>query len=320
MTLIGDTLRRERLRRNLEVVNIAGELKISAKFIEAIEAEDFAKLPGGVFTKSFVRQYAAFLGLDPEEMVAEVRRIVEPAPVVPEPTDKTRPDVPGIQVEYADEWRSVSDRSVSVPSWLRAGALLITFMLVSSGLYWWWEREHHENTVEVPPATRAMAAPPVASTPPPSEPVNVAAAPASPEPVAQPVATSPSPTASTQQAQVQTPAPPPAATSSITPVLAPNPNATVRVGITADEPAWLSAKVNGKYLFSGILQANETRNIDVDGQVDLRLGNAGGVTITLNGKAIPPVGPKGQIRNVQLTSGGFQIVSVPRSLDPLDRL
>jgi cytoskeleton protein RodZ len=104
------------------------------------------------------------------------------------------------------------------------------------------------------------------------------------------------------------------------PNLAPNPNATVRVGITADEAVWVRADINGKYQFSGTLQPHESRSIDADGQVILRLGNAGGATITLNGKPVGAVGPKGQIRTVQFTSGGFQIVSEPKLLDPLDRL
>ena len=111
----------------------------------------------------------------------------------------------------------------------------------------------------------------------------------------------------------------PAATPQ-TPVSPPNPNATVRVGIVADEAVWVRADVNGKIQFSGTLQPHETRNIDADGEVTLRLGNAGGVTLTLNGKPIGAVGPKGQIRIVQFTSGGFQIVSAPKLLDPLDRL
>ena len=74
MTSIGDTLRRERQRRNIEISKIAGELKISARFLEAIEQDDLGKLPGGVFTKSFVRQYASYLGLDAGELVAGMER------------------------------------------------------------------------------------------------------------------------------------------------------------------------------------------------------------------------------------------------------
>ena len=69
MTSIGDTLRRERQRRNIDLPEIAGKLKISTRFLEAIEHDDFGKLPGGVFTKSFVRQYADLLGLDADEIL-----------------------------------------------------------------------------------------------------------------------------------------------------------------------------------------------------------------------------------------------------------
>jgi hypothetical protein len=50
----------------------------------------------------------------------------------------------------------------------------------------------------------------------------------------------------------------------------------------------------------------------------LRLGNAGGVDIQLNGKPLGPAGPEGQIRTVQLTSGGFNIVapSKPAPINP----
>src|SRR5450755_2493087 len=111
MTSIGDTLRRERLRRNLELVSIAGELKISTRFLEAIEADDFAKLPGGVFTKSFVRQYATHLGLDANEVLAEMHRTAEPEPAVEPPARK--PDVPGMHTR--ENWGSVGGRGMDLP-------------------------------------------------------------------------------------------------------------------------------------------------------------------------------------------------------------
>jgi hypothetical protein len=48
----------------------------------------------------------------------------------------------------------------------------------------------------------------------------------------------------------------------------------------------------------------------------LRLGNAGAVTISLNGKPIGPAGPKGQVRTIQFTSGGFQIVLPKAPAEP----
>jgi cytoskeleton protein RodZ len=103
----------------------------------------------------------------------------------------------------------------------------------------------------------------------------------------------------------------------------PNPDATVHVQIVADEPVWVSARTDGKYSFSGTLNPGETRLVEGVKDVVLRLGNAGGVSISLNGKPVGSVGPKGQPRTLQLTSGGFQIVPAKPAaapLDPLDRL
>jgi hypothetical protein len=99
-----------------------------------------------------------------------------------------------------------------------------------------------------------------------------------------------------------------------------NPNAAVRVELTADEPVWVLVRTDGKYLFSGTLGAKESRTFDAANTVLLRLGNAGGVTIALNGKPVGSVGPKGQVRTVQFTSGGFEIVPVAKPPAPLDPL
>ena len=71
---------------------------------------------------------------------------------------------------------------------------------------------------------------------------------------------------------------------------------------------WVSAKSDGKVSFTGTMASNESRWVEANDSVLLKLGNAGGLNILLNGKPIGPVGPKGQIRTVQLTSGGFHIV------------
>src|SRR5215467_10886987 len=91
MTSVGETLRRERLKRNLSLDRISGELKISSRLLDAIEQEHFEKLPGGVFTKSFVRQYAHFLGLDADEVSGEVQRILDPPPLATGPSGIPEP-------------------------------------------------------------------------------------------------------------------------------------------------------------------------------------------------------------------------------------
>src|ERR1700732_2466315 len=89
MTSIGETLRRERVRQGFDVQQIATRTKISLHLIEAIEADQFDRLPGGVFARSFVRQYARLLGLDEDELVGQFnKQFEEPVAPVPLPESK----------------------------------------------------------------------------------------------------------------------------------------------------------------------------------------------------------------------------------------
>jgi hypothetical protein len=101
-------------------------------------------------------------------------------------------------------------------------------------------------------------------------------------------------------------------------VALPNPDALAHVKITADGVVWVRARSDGKHAFSATKEAHSTRTVEGVKEVNLLLGNAGVATISLNGKPIGPVGPKGQMRTIQFTSGGLQIVPVKPSSAPLD--
>jgi cytoskeleton protein RodZ len=319
MTQVGETLRRERLKRNLDLEQISHELKISARFLDAIEHDQYDKLPGGVFAKSFVRQYARLLGLDEEDLARQLQGLIAPTPDVSLLADKPKPaSVSPISVPKVEEWETIGDRGFRWSGSLSAAAMVVVVMLVCSAVYAWLQRPKSTVATTAPTPVQTAAAPvptPVQSAPP-AVPAPTEATP-SPTPVnEQPGQSKPAENVVTESKPAeQTPAAPTPAT--------PNPDTTVHVQITAGEPVWVLARADGKYNFSATLNAGDSRMVDGMKDVVLRLGNAGGVAISLNGKTIGAVGPKGQTRTVQLTSGGFQIVpakppAVP--LDPLDRL
>ena len=64
---VGGRLRAAREARNLELRDIASTTKISIGALEALEQNDFDSLPGGIFTRAFIRAYASEVGLDPEQ-------------------------------------------------------------------------------------------------------------------------------------------------------------------------------------------------------------------------------------------------------------
>jgi cytoskeleton protein RodZ len=67
----GGTLRAARERRGLSLRQIASATKISMITLEALERNDLSRLPGGIFSRAFVRSYALEVGLDPETAIQE---------------------------------------------------------------------------------------------------------------------------------------------------------------------------------------------------------------------------------------------------------
>ena len=61
------------MRQRLDITDVEAQTKIRAKYLRALENEDFGMLPGATFVKSFLRTYAEFLGLDPHLLVEEYR-------------------------------------------------------------------------------------------------------------------------------------------------------------------------------------------------------------------------------------------------------
>jgi cytoskeleton protein RodZ len=78
MPSIGDTLREARMRQRLDIADVEAKTKIRAKYLRALENEEFGMLPGPTFVKTFLRSYAEVLGLDPHMLVEDYRARYEP--------------------------------------------------------------------------------------------------------------------------------------------------------------------------------------------------------------------------------------------------
>jgi transcriptional regulator with XRE-family HTH domain len=79
-TTLGSWLRRERERRGVTLAKISEDTKVAVPLLQGLEADDLSRWPGGIFRRSFVRSYAAAIGLDPELVV---RRVEEEHPSDP---------------------------------------------------------------------------------------------------------------------------------------------------------------------------------------------------------------------------------------------
>jgi cytoskeletal protein RodZ len=86
-----------RERKGVDLYRAERDTKIRARYLGALERGDYRELPGSVYTKGFLRNYALYLGLDPEEILLQWRRergdsgaVSEPVIVVPRPIQAPR--------------------------------------------------------------------------------------------------------------------------------------------------------------------------------------------------------------------------------------
>src|SRR5581483_8795954 len=77
MADIGTSLREARMRARIDITEVESATKIRARYLRAIENEEWDALPGPVYVKSFLRTYADYLGLDSRMLVEEFKRRYE---------------------------------------------------------------------------------------------------------------------------------------------------------------------------------------------------------------------------------------------------
>jgi cytoskeleton protein RodZ len=71
---VGRTLREARTRRKIDLGQVESATKIRARYLRAIENEEWDMLPGETYARAFIRAYAGYLGLDGERLAEEQRR------------------------------------------------------------------------------------------------------------------------------------------------------------------------------------------------------------------------------------------------------
>jgi cytoskeleton protein RodZ len=267
---VGETLQRERLRLGIDLESLSQHTRIRRQYLEAIEADQPEGCPGRFFYRSFIRQYAQAVGLNPEEIDAGIRETPSAADVheatgAPERFPLRSPD--GILTES-----NRVDSSRGGKLWGSVAALAV--VIIGCALLYSRFAGHPPDATR--PPQQAAAAPAQAVHV--QAPAPPAAAPA-PEPSSQPVVTAPAP--------------------------APE---EVTVTVKATATAWISLMPEGQNAVIATLKPGEEKTVAAKDLVRLRTGNAGGLEISLNGKPIGPIGRSGQVRTVVFTPQGFRIV------------
>src|SRR5947209_8849608 len=118
MADIGQSLREARMRARIDITEVERATKIRARYLRAMEHEEWDALPGPVYVKSFLRTYSDYLGLDTRMLVDEYKRRYE------RPFDHDNRSVATLHRE-----RERAARGPLIPPWLVIGVVLIAVVV-----------------------------------------------------------------------------------------------------------------------------------------------------------------------------------------------
>jgi len=262
--------RREAMGKTID--DVSSELRIGRKYLEGIERGDYEGWPERVFSSGFIRTYARYLSESPGPVLTEYERSVRQN-AEGETAAQLRP-------EWLERERERGNRRTTYT--LAAGAVLLLGIALS------WVSLRGRNL-----------------PPPPPPPAPAAIAPAIPAPD-----NAVSPGTSDNAVPAMQAAPPSPMTPSVFPAAAPPTVSTVggqgvpsgpfQLFLEASEQTWVMYSFDDGDPIDATLYAGDKISIQAKKRISLKLGNAGGVVGTLNGKRLPPFGERGQVRRFTL--------------------
>jgi hypothetical protein len=271
---VGAQLREAREARGLSVAALAASTRINARVLEGIERNDLSVVPPPPYARGFVSTYAREVGLDPHETV---RSFFAQFAAAPSPNHGA-PHIPTAALTFDP----APDRA---RRWMPAAVAL--FVAASAFVIWMSGRA----TDREPGAVGTSGTPAAAS----SESAGAtAAAGAAGAAAPVPVATDGAPAARPD------PQGGPAA-----PGQAP---AALVVTLDADRPSWIAATADGQRAVYRILPSGARETLRASRELTIRVGNAGAVRWSVNGRQAVAMGRPGEVKTVTLT---------PRTVDAL---
>ncbi|HIC69187.1 MAG TPA: hypothetical protein EYO90_06620 [Candidatus Latescibacteria bacterium] len=314
----GNSFRSARESRGLTIAEIAQETRISSRFLRAIEAEAFEELPGGVFSRGFIRTYASEVGLDADAMAEAYAALSPDAPLDDSPQASPRSEagrerfvlpiaIGGLAVLAFLFW--VGSRTGPAPSVdgdATGGETVAASTSLPPEALDTIESLRGPDAIEDTASIVPDTAPPADDVVPQAEDTEAAGqAPAAfredDPPVVSPI-TAPVRTESAEQPAV--------AAGNVEVAAAVAEDAGFSVRIEVHETTRIYVELDGRILYGDVtINPPFWRNYTVNEALDLRLSDPSAVSININGEPVPELGPAGEIWRATLTHDSIGLLT-----------
>ena len=281
MSEFGRLLREARTARELSLADVESVTRIRQKYLEALESGDFSSLPRGAVARGFLRTYATFLRLDADEML---RQYGKESGDAGDEVAIAEPGKPRL-VDYRPLEVSLSEPTPGPSWWPWVVAALV---VIAAGAVIWWLVSRNE----LPKLLTAFG--PAKVLAPSSTPTQTATAwvvTATPEPVREVVLATPT----SNLLPLPTPTVPVTLTPTPRPTETPEVVTQIDMQMRITQRAWVRVTVDGEVVQEGTLESGAVQEYQAEQSISIRTGNGGGVSLTLNGEDLGPMGDVGKV-------------------------
>jgi cytoskeletal protein RodZ len=274
---LGKYLKNQRESKKISLREVAKNTRVRERILKAIEEDEHTLLPPATYVKGFLLAYAKYLGLDPNDVLLRYERVLKGESIASPSIQSSRPKQE-ISPTQASKPKQKA-RWNTKQTWVVVGVIVASF-----SVFYFFSPFSYKPPMEPSPGKLVEKKSLIAPSP--------------------PVTATPHPPEGKLAAQEKKPLAPSAPVTATTSV---QEKKAISLQLKAIEETWLSLQADDQSGKEMILKPGEGITIQASGRILMKLGNAGGLDLVLNGKPLGKPGKSGEVLNLIVTSQGVEV-------------
>jgi cytoskeleton protein RodZ len=283
---LGKYLKNQRESKKISLREVSKNTRVREHILRAIEEDQLNLLPAATYVKGFLLAYARYLRLDPNDVFLRYERALKGEPAAPPPPQSLKPrrKIPPTQPSKPKQkvlWNTNQ-------MWVVVGVIAASFFI-----FYFFSPYSSKPPIEPLPDKSVEEKPPVALSPP--------AAATTRAPEEKPVV---------EEKKPLIPSPPVTATTSV------QEKKPFSLQLKAVEETWVSLQVDGQSEKEMTFKPGDGISVQATNRIRMKLGNAGGLDLILNGKPLRKFGKSGEVVALVITPQGVEVKASEKTKSP----
>jgi len=283
---LGKYLKNHRESKKISLREVAKNTRVREHVLRAIEEDQYHLLPPATYVKGFLLAYAKYLKLDPNDVLLRYENVLKGGAI---PRPSTQPPRPKQEIPPAQPSKPKGKvRWNTKQTWVVVGVIAASFIVF-----------YFFSPFALKPPTEPLPGKPVESK-----------SPTVPSPPGIAPSRAPEGRSAVPEKRPLTPSAPVAATTSL------QERKPIAFQLKAIEETWLSLQADDQPGREMILKPGEGMTVQASGRILMKLGNAGGLDLVLNGKPLGKIGRSGEVLTLIVTPQGAEVKRSEKASPP----